>query len=298
MEKKRYTQIGTFSIIIIFPILIFCLIMLFTTGIKDPVQAAVMGFVSLTMLICLLIFYKITIIIDDQFVRFRLGIGLIRKEYNLSDIKSCQAIRNSPFYGIGIRKIPKGWLYNVSGLSAIELSFKNSQSVVRIGTNNPEAVSQTINSLIRQETYVDTPFERSKNRSYYSVLIFFIAIILPVSLILIGNREIDVKTTPESFSIKGIYGVTVKYSDILELDTIQYLPKIKARTNGYEFGYILKGNFSLSDNTRAKLFVIKETSPYIYLHLKDMDLYINFKDRNKTLNLYNQIVMYRTNTGK
>ena len=108
-------------------------------------------FVALTMLVCLVIFYKLTITIDSESVSFRLGIGLISRKYYISDIQSCKAVRNSFIYGIGIKKIPGGWLYNVSGLNSIELTFKNKGSKVRIGTNNADTISSIVNLMLRKE---------------------------------------------------------------------------------------------------------------------------------------------------
>lgn len=44
--------------------------------------------------------------------------------------------------------ISNGWFYNVSELKAVELQFNNRESIIRIGTNKPDEVSQLIQSLI------------------------------------------------------------------------------------------------------------------------------------------------------
>ena len=97
----------------------------------------------------LLFFYKLTICIDSKKVSFQLGVGWFGRSYPLSEIKSCKPVRNSIFYGIGIRLIPGGWLYNVSGFKAIELKFHNRRKVVRIGTDKPEEVADLVESAIK-----------------------------------------------------------------------------------------------------------------------------------------------------
>ena len=124
METKKFTQIGTISLIVMTPFLIFSLIMIIASGFKDLIIVSIFGFIALTLVACLLIFYKLTIYINDTSISFKLGIGLITRKYLLADILSCKTVRNDPFFGIGIRMIPGGWLYNVSGLSAVELIFK------------------------------------------------------------------------------------------------------------------------------------------------------------------------------
>jgi hypothetical protein len=147
MEIKKYIQVGTFSVIVIIPFFILTLYMIFSAGFKDLVQVSILGIVAIILFICLLIFYKLTISIDNTYFSFKLVIGLIGKKYLISDIQSCKSVRNNPLFGIGIRKIPKGWLYNVSGLNAVELIFKNKKSKVRIGTNKPDEIVRTIDKM-------------------------------------------------------------------------------------------------------------------------------------------------------
>lgn len=291
MVKYKFTQFGTFSVITMLPIFIFILIMIFTIGLKDPVQGSIFIFAGVTFLICLLLFYKLTICIDDTFITLSLGIGLITKKYRLQDIKSCKPVRNSPFYGIGIRMIPNGWLYNVSGLGAVELSFKNKKSVVRIGSNDPGKVSDIINRMINAEQYGSVPYKNDFTGYALSVILILLVLIMPAIIILTGNLEPVVKTSGESLEIKGMYGLTVRYSDIMQLDTVPDLPGIMRRTNGYGFGRILKGNFSLSDRTKVKLFVKKGDPPYIHIKTNDLTIYLNLKNPDNTINLYKQIII-------
>jgi hypothetical protein len=78
-----------------------------------------------------------------------MGIGLVSKRYSLKEIESARPVKNNLMYGIGIRFIPEGWLYNVSGTKAVELKFKNKSRVVRIGTNKPEEVARRIEEALK-----------------------------------------------------------------------------------------------------------------------------------------------------
>jgi hypothetical protein len=44
---------------------------------------------------------------------------------------------------LGIRKIPGGWLYNISGADAVELTLKGGKRC-RIGTDVPEELERAI----------------------------------------------------------------------------------------------------------------------------------------------------------
>lgn len=52
---------------------------------------------------------------DRSSINLRFGLTPFRKRIPLSDISSCQQVRNRWYYGWGIRYIGIGWLYNVSG---------------------------------------------------------------------------------------------------------------------------------------------------------------------------------------
>jgi hypothetical protein len=122
-------------------------------------------------------------------------------------------------------------------------------------------------------------------------------VIVSVAILLsTGNKETAVITTNKGFTINGMYGVTFNYSDIISLDTLSDLPGIKLRTNGFAFGKTLKGNFMLEDKSRVKLFIIKGTPPYIHLRRDAGEFYLNFKDSNKTRDLYKQLEKGLTGT--
>ncbi len=48
-------------------------------------------------------------------------------------------VRNSWWYGWGVRKVPGGWMYNVWGYDAIELELASGK-VFRIGTDDPDGL--------------------------------------------------------------------------------------------------------------------------------------------------------------
>ncbi len=287
MERKTYTQSGKFSIIVLVTLFILSLILLLIVGFDDLILGAIISFLALTFFICLLIFYKLTISIDSTHLSFSLGVGVISKKYLIADIKSCKPVKNNPFYGIGIRLIPDGWLYNVSGLHAIELTFRNRKSKIRIGTNRPEEISSLVNKMIDNDKEESIP--PLPKRSYYflTLIIIILSVIFPLGIILYGKQEVKTEMTKSELNIKGMYGLTIKFSDINLIDTISSLPRIKRRTNGFILGRTLKGNYTFVDSTEAKLFITMENPPYINIKTEDLNLYLNFKDPGKTVNLYN-----------
>jgi hypothetical protein len=286
MEQKKYTQFGTFSVIALGSALIFCIAIMIIIGFNDLAPVGIMGFVVLTLLICLLIFYKLIKTIDDTYISFSLGTGLIAKKYLISDIKSCNSVSNNLIYGIGIRKIPGGWLYNVTGLRAIEIKFKNSKSIVRIGTNHPDEIAEIISKMIKTDQSGSGIDYKDKTGFLLAWIIIAIALFFPLILILTGNREPEITISKSGLKINGMYGLTINYSDIQQLDTLSTLPHIKMRTNGYESGKSLKGNFRLQNQENAKLFITKRMPPYIFIRTENLNVYLNFKESKKTVDLF------------
>ena len=70
-----------------------------------------------------LLFGSLTIEILDGELCCRFGIGLIRKRFPLRHVVAVETVRNSWIWGWGIRYTPHGWLFNVSGLDAVELTL-------------------------------------------------------------------------------------------------------------------------------------------------------------------------------
>jgi len=137
--KYKHTQIGYLVIFVI----ALLLLVLFSI---DPGRVSLPG-LSISVFI-LFLFFSLTVEIDEQFISIKFGIGLINKKFKLSGIDSCRTVKNHWYNGWGIRLIPGGWLYNVSGYSAIELTMKNGKKH-RIGTDEPEKLQIIIAELIK-----------------------------------------------------------------------------------------------------------------------------------------------------
>lgn len=290
METKKFTQFGTFLVILLLPVLLLSIALI----IKSDTAFFIHLLAALIVLPCLLIFYKLTIIVDDKTVSFRMGIGLVKKTYKLSEIKSCKPVTNSLLTGIGIRVLGNGMLYNVSGLKAIELRFKYKSSIVRIGTNKPEEISRLIQSLIGGEemtvNMTESSIKDNKNPEWMGSLLWItpIILLLIISLAFIPSiRDIRAEANDKELKIKGAYGITIPYAEITQVDTLSNLPGISLRTNGYGGGNTLIGNFKMVDGSHSKLFIKRGFPPYIVIQSKDRaPIYINFKDNQKTRDLY------------
>lgn len=98
---------------------------------------------SVFVLVCLL-FYGMTTRIGADTIEVSFGIGLIRKRIQLQRIKSVDTVKSPWYYGWGIRIIPHGMLYNITGTDGVELTFKDTSRIVRIGSRDAATLKNEI----------------------------------------------------------------------------------------------------------------------------------------------------------
>jgi len=109
--------------------------------------------VSIILLVCLVLFYKLRIKIDDETLSASFGPGIIRKKVRLAEIVRCEPIRSRWWYGWGIHLTPYGWLYNVSGFYAVAITLQDGRRFA-IGTDDPGGLVDAI------QRYTNTHFRR------------------------------------------------------------------------------------------------------------------------------------------
>lgn len=142
MYKKTQFGKAIFGITLVF----IALILMFYNELKksDPsgeiaAISTVCAFVLLTLL-----FYRLKVEVNSQEIIVSFGIGLIKKKIQINDIKSAEEVKNKFWYGWGIRYTPHGWLWNISGYEAVEISFKDSDKKFRIGCKDSTELKAAI----------------------------------------------------------------------------------------------------------------------------------------------------------
>ena len=138
MTAYRHTQIGH---ALIYPMIA---IALFVGILVSSASSARLGLLlSGLVVITAITFYKLTIEVDDVYVRAIFGPGLTFRRIKLSGISACEPIRIRWWYGWGIHLTPYGWLYNVSGWDAVAITLHNGRRV-SFGTDQPEELCAAI----------------------------------------------------------------------------------------------------------------------------------------------------------
>jgi len=120
MPLYRHTQIG-YAVLVLLGTGAAVLLLLMLTGGVTAIEAGICA----VLLLALLLFGTLTVEISDEEFSFRFDVGLIRKMIPLSQIEGCVRTSYPWYYGWGIRYTPQGWLFNVSGGTAVSLTLKN-----------------------------------------------------------------------------------------------------------------------------------------------------------------------------
>jgi hypothetical protein len=113
-------------------------------GISAPSPHRAILFIVVAVLLgTLAVFYKLTIKIDNEYLRACFGPGVVCKRVRVADIAGCEPIRIRWWYGWGIHLTPYGWLYNISGWDAVAITLLNGRRF-SLGTDDPHGLTEAI----------------------------------------------------------------------------------------------------------------------------------------------------------
>ncbi len=91
---------------------------------------------------------RLTVTVDDVSVTATFGWGWPRRRIDRDEIEAAVHVRNSWWTGWGLRRVPRGWMFNNAGREAVELAL-SSGKVFRIGTDQP---AELLAALDRAQT--------------------------------------------------------------------------------------------------------------------------------------------------
>jgi hypothetical protein len=286
MTRYRHTQFG-WAVVVSLLIPIAVLIV---------VAATVRTFVPLLSFIPLLLilplFGWLTVDVTDDSVGLSFGIGLIAKRVRIEDVESIAPVTNAWLSGWGIRLIPGGWLYNVSGRQAVELALRNGRKM-RIGTDDQDGLVAALREA-RTTVLPSMPLETVPMLGYTRagpMFVLGLCLAAPMLIVFtISAKSIEVATSPTEVAVRGAgYAARVPTDEVLAVHLDEQLPAISRRTNGFSFRGRLRGHFTLSDGRAAQLFVTPTHPPFITLETQSEPVIFNYDDPERTRRLFAQL---------
>lgn len=262
-----------------------------------PAEARAAARVPLVLLaLVLALFCALTVEVGLDSIAVWFGPGLIRKRIPLAEVLSWRAVRNPWYVGWGIRAGPRGMIWNVSGLDAVELDLSGSRHF-RIGTDEPQALV----AAITQAKGVSPPPPASTDamvagRSAAPGRRGVVGLGLVVALLVgIGGlvywqaRPVEVRVGVDGITIDTpLYGTTLPAAEITAVSLEPGLPRVLARTNGFAGAGSLRGHFRLEGIGEGRLFVELGHPPYLLVRLREGFVYLNRPEPERTRALYEE----------
>lgn len=89
-------------------------------------------------------FSSLTVEVSPDELTWFFGPGLFRKHVRREDIAGALPVENKWWWGWGIHFTPRGWLYNVDGLEAVEIVLRNEKRF-RIGSDDAVTLARIFN---------------------------------------------------------------------------------------------------------------------------------------------------------
>lgn len=148
MITYKEFQFGTIVFVLGLPAHLFLVYTYFSKGGNDMTEP---GFIimNLVMMVIYALFYGMRTRIENHRLVVSFGVGLIWKSVDLSKVKEATNVTSPWYFGWGIRYIPGGMMYNISGRHAVELSFEHTKRILRIGTKSPQKLNEAVLSAIK-----------------------------------------------------------------------------------------------------------------------------------------------------
>lgn len=151
--EYKHTQVGFVTIIMIllvgtFTWIIFDAVIKSSDGQSETMLKITGLVVAGFFILVLAAFYSFTIRAAEGKLSFWFSFGVARKSIPLKEIHSVEVVKNPWYYFWGIKSIPGGWLYSIApGGRAVELVFRDGR-LIRLGTNRPEKLQQSLTAMI------------------------------------------------------------------------------------------------------------------------------------------------------
>lgn len=123
------------------------LCLLFGIAFNAPRARLTLFLLAAVLGICAIVFCSLTIELSDSFLSWYFGPGLIRKHVATTEIKDAIVTKSRLVHGWGVHFTSKGWLYNVSGFDAVQITLKSGKTFL-LGSDEPEQLCSALQRAI------------------------------------------------------------------------------------------------------------------------------------------------------
>ena len=115
-----------------------------------------------------------------------------------------------------------------------------------------------------------------------------IVLVVVAVVLVLSFRAPRITVGEETIKISGLYGREIPVSEVVSVTLLDEMPPIRQRVNGSDLGKRAKGHFRFSNGDKCMLFIYKK-APYIQLRTTDNLYYLNYSDKEKTVELFESL---------
>jgi hypothetical protein len=99
---------------------------------------------ALVIASAILLFHSLTVSVDEEMVEIALGNRWIKRRVPLRIIENARVVKNPSLTGWGLRRTGDTWTYAVGGREAVELELRDTETCIRIGSDDPTGLLEAI----------------------------------------------------------------------------------------------------------------------------------------------------------
>lgn len=158
--------------------------------------------------------------------------------------------------------------------------------------NNPNDQSFMVEKRAGIGSTLNLATRRGKIFTYGTCVLVIIIVVAVLLFSFVSDFVDPIMVFNEDHSVDVVsmlYGYEFLVEDIQNLELIDTIPE-GSKTNGAATDRYARGNFSLENYGKTKLYVFKKKPPFILIKLKDLYIIYNEKEPEKTKALYDELL--------
>ncbi len=230
---------------------------------------------SIIIPICIGLSFIVFGIITPKYPQLLSGYSSLSKDDRQS-AKGTKAIRM-----IGLSIIAGGLIIIISSVLYHLMKWSFGLDYILVGT---------IVLIVCCYMYLSIKISTNKTVNKVSISLFVSLAIIIISGIIYSSKDANISIEKQEIKISGLYGKTIPFEEIAQIEIVGNIPPIKYRSNGFSLGSSKKGHFKTSNNETVMLFLSTRKGPYLCITEKSgARIFINNKNAEAIINTYSKM---------
>lgn len=202
--------------------------------------------------------------------------------YNMLDKDDCQSKKGKrAINAIGKTSMAGGFIIIISSITYYIMKWNFGLDII---------ITAVILSIVICYIYQFNKLSTNKKTKTINNISFAVLAIIILIGIIYSSNDAKISIEEQSLTIHGIYGQTIPFEAIKNIELSGNRPTIEYRSNGFSFGNSKKGYFKTSAGETILLFLTDPKGPYLNISKKSgMRIFINHKNAEEIINAYNQL---------